>query len=96
MRPDPRLRTIFCRMVSRANIAHRNSFLDPQKGSRQFSSHDAHMAGVLMVNLELCARCASGDAGAGARAPVPGLCQWRGGEPDYHVRMKIKKTCTPH
>jgi alpha-pyrone synthase len=34
MRPDPRLRTVFCRMVSRANIAHRNSFLDPQKGSR--------------------------------------------------------------
>jgi alpha-pyrone synthase len=39
---DPRLRTVFHRMVSRANIAHRCSFLDPQKGSGQFSSHDAH------------------------------------------------------
>ena len=39
---DPRLRTIFRRMVSRANIAHRYSFLDPRKGSGQFSSRDAH------------------------------------------------------
>jgi alpha-pyrone synthase len=41
MLADPRLRTIFRRMVSRANIAHRYSFLDPQKGSGQFSSQDA-------------------------------------------------------
>jgi predicted naringenin-chalcone synthase len=39
---DPRLRTVFRRMVSRADIAHRYSFLDPQKGSGQFSSQDAH------------------------------------------------------
>ena len=42
MLADPRLRTVFRRMVSRADIAHRYSFLDPQKGSGQFSSHDAH------------------------------------------------------
>ena len=42
MLADPRLRTVFRRMVSRANIAHRYSFLDPQKGSGQVSSHDAH------------------------------------------------------
>ena len=42
MLADPRLRPVFRRMVSRANIAHRYSFLDPQKGSGQFSSHDAH------------------------------------------------------
>ncbi len=39
---DPRLRKVFRRMVSRAEIAHRYSFLDPQKDSSQFSSHDAH------------------------------------------------------
>src|ERR1700744_5524505 len=42
MLADPRLRTVFRRMVSRANIAHRYSFLDAQKGSVQFASHDAH------------------------------------------------------
>jgi predicted naringenin-chalcone synthase len=42
MLADPRLRPVFRRMVSRANIAHRYSFLNPQKGSGQFSSHDAH------------------------------------------------------
>ena len=42
MLADPRLRLVFRRMASRANIAHRYSFLDPQKGSGQFSSHDAH------------------------------------------------------
>jgi predicted naringenin-chalcone synthase len=42
MLADPRLRTIFRRMVSRADIAHRYSFLDPQKGEGQFSSHDAN------------------------------------------------------
>src|SRR5271168_1652778 len=42
MLADPRLRTVFRRMVSRADIAHRYSFLDPQKGSGQFSSHDAN------------------------------------------------------
>jgi alpha-pyrone synthase len=41
MLDDPRLRTVFRRMVSRADIAHRYSFLDPQKGSGQHSSHDA-------------------------------------------------------
>jgi alpha-pyrone synthase len=39
---DLRLRSVFRRMASRANIAHRYSFFDPQKGSGQFSSHDAH------------------------------------------------------
>ena len=42
MLDDPRLRTVFRRMVSRADIAHRYSFLDPQKGSGPFSSHDAN------------------------------------------------------
>jgi predicted naringenin-chalcone synthase len=42
MLTDQRLRTVFRRMVSRANIAHRYSFLDPHKGSSQFSSQDAH------------------------------------------------------
>jgi alpha-pyrone synthase len=42
MLADPRLRTVFRRMVSRADIAHRYSFLDPQKDCGQFSSHDAH------------------------------------------------------
>src|SRR6201997_1199425 len=42
MLADPRLRTVFRRMVSRANIAHRYSFLDPQNGSGQFSSHNAN------------------------------------------------------
>jgi len=35
---DPRLSRIFRRMVGRADIAHRYSFLDPRKGS----PHDAH------------------------------------------------------
>jgi alpha-pyrone synthase len=39
---DPRLRTVFRRMVGRADIAHRYSFLDPHKGSRQLSPHNAH------------------------------------------------------
>jgi predicted naringenin-chalcone synthase len=42
MLAEPRLRTIFRRMVSRADIAHRYSFLDPQKGSGRFSSYDAN------------------------------------------------------
>ena len=42
MLADPRLRTIFRRMVSRADIVHRYSFLNPEKASGQFSSHDAH------------------------------------------------------
>jgi alpha-pyrone synthase len=41
MLADPQLRMVFRRMVRRANIAHRYSCLDPQKGSGQFSSHDA-------------------------------------------------------
>ena len=41
MLADPRLRTVFRRMVSRADIAHRYSFLDPRKEPGQFSSHDA-------------------------------------------------------
>ena len=42
MLSDPRLRAVFRRMASRADIARRYSFLDPQKGSGQFSPHDAH------------------------------------------------------
>jgi len=42
MLADPRLRPVFRRMVSRADIAHRYSFLDPQKGAGQFSSHNAN------------------------------------------------------
>jgi alpha-pyrone synthase len=41
MLADPRLRPVFRRMVSRSNIAHRYSFLDPQQGTGEFSSHDA-------------------------------------------------------
>src|SRR5258708_9399546 len=35
MLANPRLRTVFRRMVNRADIAHRYSFLDPQKGPGQ-------------------------------------------------------------
>jgi predicted naringenin-chalcone synthase len=42
MLANSRLRAIFRRMVRRADIAHRYSFLDPQKGSDQLSSHDAY------------------------------------------------------
>ena len=42
MLADSRLRTIFRRMVSRADIAHRYSFLDPHRGAEQFSSADAY------------------------------------------------------
>jgi alpha-pyrone synthase len=42
MLADPRLRTVFRRMASRSNIAHRYSFFDPQKSQGQFLSHDAH------------------------------------------------------
>jgi alpha-pyrone synthase len=43
MLADPRLRTVFRRMVSRANIAHRYSFLDPQKSAAgRLSSHAAN------------------------------------------------------
>ena len=42
MLADSRLHSVFRRMVNRAKIAHRYSFLDPQKGPGQFSSHDAH------------------------------------------------------
>jgi predicted naringenin-chalcone synthase len=42
MLTDPRLRAVFRRMAGRANIGHRYSFLDPQKGSGQFSSQGAH------------------------------------------------------
>lgn len=42
MLADPRLRTVFRRMVSRADIAHRYSFLDPQRGSEQSLPYDAH------------------------------------------------------
>jgi alpha-pyrone synthase len=41
MLDDPRLRAVFRRMVSRADIAHRYSFLDPQIDPGRFSSHDA-------------------------------------------------------
>jgi predicted naringenin-chalcone synthase len=42
MLADPRLRTVFRRMVSRSDIAHRYSFLNPQKGPSQSSSHNAN------------------------------------------------------
>ena len=42
MLTGPRLRAVFRRMVSRADIGHRYSFLNPNKGSGQFSSHDAN------------------------------------------------------
>jgi predicted naringenin-chalcone synthase len=42
MLADPRLRTVFRRMVGRADIAHRYSFLDPQQGASQFTSQGAH------------------------------------------------------
>ena len=42
MLSDPRLRAVFRRMASLANIARRYSFLDPQKGSGQLPSHNAH------------------------------------------------------
>jgi alpha-pyrone synthase len=42
MLADPRLHPVFRRMVSRAKIAHRYSFLDPKKDSGRFSTHDAH------------------------------------------------------
>ena len=42
MLSNPRLRTVFRRMASRADIAHRYSFLNPQEGPGQFSSHDAN------------------------------------------------------
>jgi alpha-pyrone synthase len=42
MLADPRLHPVFHRMVSRARIAHRYSFLDPHKDSRHFSSPGAH------------------------------------------------------
>jgi predicted naringenin-chalcone synthase len=38
----PRLRAVFRRMVSRADISHRYSFLDPQRRPGQISSHDAN------------------------------------------------------
>jgi len=41
MLADPRLRAVFRRMASRADITHRYSFLDP-KGAGQFSSQDAN------------------------------------------------------
>jgi alpha-pyrone synthase len=41
MLAEPRLRTVFRRMVSRAGIEHRYSSLDPQKDLGQFWSHDA-------------------------------------------------------
>jgi predicted naringenin-chalcone synthase len=41
---DPRLRTVFRRMVGRADIAHRYSFLDPRKGAPQ-DAHDFYQLG---------------------------------------------------
>jgi predicted naringenin-chalcone synthase len=41
MLADPRLQSVFRRMASRANIAHRYSFLDAQRANGQFSSQDA-------------------------------------------------------
>jgi predicted naringenin-chalcone synthase len=42
MLADPRVRTVFRRMVRRANIRHRYSFLNPHEDSSHFSSQDAH------------------------------------------------------
>ncbi len=42
MLADPRLRAVFRRMVSRAHVAHRYSFLDPLKRASPFSPQDAH------------------------------------------------------
>jgi alpha-pyrone synthase len=42
MLADPRLRAVFRRMVSHANIAHRYSILDPQKSSGPCSPQDAN------------------------------------------------------
>ena len=42
MLANPRLRAVFRRMASRADIAHRYSFLNPKQGPGQFSSHDAN------------------------------------------------------
>ncbi len=39
---DPRVQAVFRRMASRAEIAHRYSFLDPYVDPGHFSSHDAH------------------------------------------------------
>ncbi len=39
---DPRMRALFRRMASRAEIAHRYSFLDPYRTKPNFYSHDAH------------------------------------------------------
>lgn len=41
MLSDPRRRTAFRSMVSRANIAYRYWFVDPQNGPSRFSLHDA-------------------------------------------------------
>jgi predicted naringenin-chalcone synthase len=42
MLADPRLRTVFRRMVDRADIAHRYSFLDPRQSPGEISPYDAH------------------------------------------------------
>jgi len=42
MLSNTRLRSIFRRMASRADIAHRYSFLNPQADPERFSSHDAN------------------------------------------------------
>jgi predicted naringenin-chalcone synthase len=42
MLDDTRLRKVLRRMVSRADIAHRYSFLDPQKDSSQSASHNVN------------------------------------------------------
>jgi predicted naringenin-chalcone synthase len=42
MLADPRLRTVFRRMVNRADIAHRYSFLNPEQSPSKFSANDAH------------------------------------------------------
>jgi predicted naringenin-chalcone synthase len=42
MLAEPRVRAVFRRMVSRADIRHRYSFLDPEIRPGQFSPYDAH------------------------------------------------------
>ena len=95
MLADPRLRPVFRRMVSRAGIAHRYSSLDPQKDLGQ-SCRTTRMSWCAYLQTGAVHAALSGDAGAEARALVPGVCRWRGGEPDYRVRMKMKKTCMRH
>ena len=56
MLADPRLRTVFRRMVSRADIAHRYSFLDPQRGAPANSRRMTRMSFIGLGNFPNTAR----------------------------------------